>query len=242
MPTPTALSSGAASKMRQAMPARCSIRPSVNPPMPAPMMSTSMAAYLVIFRATLAGSFLLRERGQCAPGGDRGQPERYQHVPAGEREAEETPGYLVAADRDDVVQFLEDIAGGAEFIDRPRAVDRPLPPLPFDAGVIHAKPAVPEHKRGNYGKARDHHLARRAVIGADKEQRRERNAEIVGLPLLQAERARRQVQEVLEEVKDANGQHADDGDDARGGKLRLSAGQGKRIGQIIVHSAHRMPS
>ena len=42
MPTPTALSSGAASKTRQAMPARCSINPSVNPPMPAPMMSTSM--------------------------------------------------------------------------------------------------------------------------------------------------------------------------------------------------------
>ena len=84
MPTPTALSSGAASNTWAAMPARCSIRPSVKPPMPAPMMSTSMAAYPVIFGVILAGSLLPRERGQRAPGGDGGQPQRYQRVPAGE--------------------------------------------------------------------------------------------------------------------------------------------------------------
>ena len=41
MPTPTAFSSDAASKMRQEIPARYSIRPRVSPPMPAPMITTS---------------------------------------------------------------------------------------------------------------------------------------------------------------------------------------------------------
>ena len=51
MPTPTAFNSGAASNTRQAMPARCSISPSVKPPMPAPMMMTSMASLPLTGRA-----------------------------------------------------------------------------------------------------------------------------------------------------------------------------------------------
>src|SRR5665213_577835 len=159
MPTPTALSSGAASKTRQAIPARCSISPSVNPPMPAPIMRTSICdGSFAINDFSLTGSFQLREGGAHAPGGDGGQPQRYQHVPAGERKAEEAPGDFVAAHDADVVQPLEDVACGAKLVDRPGAVDRPLPPLPFDARMLDRETAIPEHEGGDYGKARDHDL------------------------------------------------------------------------------------
>src|SRR5689334_9801283 len=52
MPTPTALISGADSKMRQAMPRRSSSSASVSPPMPAPMIRTSITASLLPRRYT----------------------------------------------------------------------------------------------------------------------------------------------------------------------------------------------
>src|SRR5262245_52364960 len=47
MPTPSGLISGAASKIRQGMPAWCSRRPSVSPPMPAPTMMTSLGPCVI---------------------------------------------------------------------------------------------------------------------------------------------------------------------------------------------------
>src|SRR5581483_2244107 len=129
MPTPTALSSGAASKMRQAMPARCSISPSVRPPMPAPMIRTSMRVFLL-------GRWRLRERGAGAPKGDKRERERDQHIVACKGKAEKAPRRLVAADQTDAVQVLQQVLGRSEIADGPAAFGRPWPPFPFDAGVI----------------------------------------------------------------------------------------------------------
>ena len=117
---------------------------------------------------------------------------------------------------------------GAEIVDRSGAIGRPRPPLPFDAGVIDGKPGIPQHDRRNHGKAQHHHFARRAMPGAETEQGGERHADIIGMPLLQTERAWRQVQDILEEIEAADGQRADDGDNAGGGERRVFRGARNR--------------
>src|SRR6185503_6348612 len=76
-------------------------------------------------RVTLIGSFRLRERSLAAPQRGERETERDQHVPAGEREAEEAPGRLVAADQTDAVEALQQILRRPEIIDRPAAFRRP---------------------------------------------------------------------------------------------------------------------
>src|SRR5262245_66059408 len=129
MPTPTALSSGAASKIRQAMPARCSIRPSVSPPMPAPIIKTSMNESPLL--RTLVGPLRPRERRFQAPPGDSRQEQRDQNVVPCERNAEETPSGLVASNDPDVLQLLQQITCRAKIIDRPRTVVWARPEFPF---------------------------------------------------------------------------------------------------------------
>src|SRR5215510_2570512 len=113
MPTPTALSSGAVSKIRHAIPARWSISPSVNPPMPAPIIRTSMMTNLLRF---LAGT--QRQRLLEPPGSGCRKKQRYQNVVAGERNAQEAPSGLVAPDDSDVLKSLEHISGRTETVDR----------------------------------------------------------------------------------------------------------------------------
>src|SRR5436190_9550865 len=94
----------------------------------------------------------LRRRHKT-PQRDHRHQERDQHIVAGEREAEKTPLHLVAADHLYSVEALQQIAGAAEIEDRAGAIGRPLPELPFDAGVIAAEIGVAEgrdqenHKR-----------------------------------------------------------------------------------------------
>src|SRR5215510_15448349 len=66
MPTPSGLISGADSYTRELMPARCRARASVNPPMPPPMISTSIIRWRQsdAFDPTIA---LRRGRLQVAP-------------------------------------------------------------------------------------------------------------------------------------------------------------------------------
>ena len=90
-----------------------------------------------------------------APGRDRGHQQRDQHVVAGERQAEEAPLHLVAADHFHRVEPLQQIAGAAEIADRPGAIGRPLPKPPFDAGVIGAEPGIAERRQREDGKAQE---------------------------------------------------------------------------------------
>src|SRR6478672_115925 len=221
MPTPTALSSGAASKTRQAMPARCSIRPKVNPPMPAPIIRTSMVTNL--FAMVLAGQSMARQRRLCAPGGDRRQKQRHKNVIAGERNSEETPGRLVTANDSDVLKLLQHIAGRTEAIDGSRAIRRPRPEFPFDAGVIGGEPRVPQHDSCDHRKTRDHDFARGAVIGAQAQQGCERNGHIKSITLLEAKRARRIAKNILEKEDSADRQRADNHYDRSCGEWQVAA-------------------
>ena len=60
-----------------------------------------------------------------APRRDRGHQQRDQHVVAGERQAEESPLHLVAADHFHRIEPLQEIAGAAEIADRAGAFGRP---------------------------------------------------------------------------------------------------------------------
>ena len=78
------------------------------------------------------------------PHGHHRHRQRDQHIVSGEREAEEAPLHLIATDHFYAVETLQQRAGAAEIDDRPGAIGRPLPELPFDAGVIAAQPGIGE--------------------------------------------------------------------------------------------------
>src|SRR6185312_1374072 len=77
-----------------------------------------------------------------APGRDRGHQGRDQGVVAGERNTKEAPLHHVAGDDLHLVELIEQVAGLAEIDQRSGAIGRPLPELPFDAGVIAAEDGI----------------------------------------------------------------------------------------------------
>ena len=72
------------------------------------------------------------------------------------------------------------------------------------------------------------------MIGSEPEQRRERNAEVEGIALIEAERTRRISKDILEKEKAANSQRADNGDCGRCSERRVAADQSN----IVIHSAY----
>src|SRR6185312_4703098 len=87
------------------------------------------------------------------------------------------------------------------------------------------------HQRRNHNKSRDHDLARRTVVGAKPEQRGKRDTQIKRIPLVEAERARRIAEHVLEKQKSTDCQRADNRHDCRRGKWRVTLKQS----HITVH-------
>src|SRR5262245_1601058 len=71
--------------------------------------------------------------------------ERDERVVARKRQAEKTPGGLVAAHQVDRLELVQEPARRTEIAERARAFLRSRPPLPFDAGMINAEARVPEH-------------------------------------------------------------------------------------------------
>ena len=169
-------------------------------------------------------------RAVRAPRRDRGERQRDQHVVAGERQAEEAPRRFVAADHAGVLDQVAQPAGRTEVGDRSRAVLRTFPPLPFDAGVIGGEAGVPEHRDGDGEEREQHHLARRADRHAEQHHGRERDRGVVGVTLLQAERAWPVAEHVLEEIGAEDGGEPDhrDGHGGRHDRLGADAVEGKR--------------
>ena len=148
--------------------------------------------------------------------------EREQHVIAGKRNPQKPPGRLVAADQADaVLQLVHDVLRVAEFVDRSGTVVRARPPFPFDARVIGGQACIPQHSEHDRQEAKQQNLARGTVLGAEPQQRRQRNAEIERDPLLEAERARQDQQHILEEVDRGDTERADR---RRWPRLRSAAG------------------
>src|SRR5215468_6243042 len=68
--------------------------------------------------------------GGGAPGRDRGERERNQHVVSGERQAEKAPCGLVAAYDREIGEGRQEVAAGRQIGQRPGAFLRPRPPFP----------------------------------------------------------------------------------------------------------------
>src|SRR5271166_129616 len=151
------------------------------------------------------------------PSRDGRKRNRDQRIVAGERKSEKAPSCLVAAHHADRPELVGEMAGGAEIAGRPRAFLRPRPPSPFDAGMIGAKRRVPEHSGGDGDERADEHLARRAGSVAERDQASERHREIIGITLLETERAGSKPEHVLEEpgADNRGGAHGCNGDRSR---------------------------
>src|SRR5215471_18898678 len=95
--------------------------------------------------------------GPKSPPRDRRQRGRDQGVIAGERNAEKAPGRLVAPRDMDRLQILEQAARRAHAAERARAIARARPQFPFDAGMKHAEPGVPDESERDHGERREQH-------------------------------------------------------------------------------------
>src|SRR6202022_4070026 len=110
-----------------------------------------------------------------SPRRNRGHQQRDQHIVAGQRQAEKAPLHFVAADHFYRVEALQQVSGAAEIADRAGAVGRPLPKMPFDAGVIGAEPGIAECGGCENCEARDQHRARGIPRRGERHQRAERD-------------------------------------------------------------------
>jgi hypothetical protein len=150
-----------------------------------------------------------------APCRNRGHQKRDQHVVAGQREAEKTPLHFIAADHLDGVETLQQAAGAAEIPDRPCAFGRPLPKPPFDAGVIGPEPGIAERGEREDGEAEIEHRARRVFRRGQRNKHAERDRQIVGVALLEAERTGADIQHQLKEPRARQRRRGNDRDRQR---------------------------
>ena len=186
-----------------------------------------------------AGSLRPATNPHAATDGER---ERDQHVVSRERQAEERPRRLVAARDVDRLQLLEQVARSAE-VGRAAAGVRSRPPLPLDAGVIAGEPGVPQHQPRDHGQRRQQDPAAAADRFAEQDHHRQRDAEIVGIALFQAERARPITEAILEIQRAQDGRGAADRHHGRGRDDRAclrprDPGFRARLVQSCVHTAY----
>src|SRR5215469_11079697 len=143
------------------------------------------------------------------PRRNRCEHERDERVVARKRETEEAPGGLIAAHHVESLELAQQPARRAEITERARAFLRACPPFPFDAGMIDAEAGVPEHAQRDGDERGEQHLARGADVIADEHHDRERDREVIGVALLEAERAWLQAEPVLQDQGAQDGRGAD---------------------------------
>ncbi|MGY4433252.1 hypothetical protein ACVWWO_005729 [Bradyrhizobium sp. F1.13.1] len=152
--------------------------------------------------------------------------ERDQHVVAGQRETEEAPLHLVAANHLHGVEPRQQVGGAAEIDDGTGAVGRSLPKAPFDAGMIGAEPGIGEARQHKDRKARDQQRPRRTAPRRECDEQAEGDREVIGVALLQAERTGHDPEHQLEEpgARDRGGRnqgHSERGSQSRAGGRRF---------------------
>ena len=176
-----------------------------------------------------------------APGRDRGHRQRDQHAIAGERQAQKAPLHLVAADHLLGIEARQQVAGAAEISDRSGAIGRSLPELPFDAGMIGAEHGVAECRGSKKRKARDHHSARRIPCRGERDQRAERDRQVIGVALLEAERTGADIQHQLKEPRARQRRRRNDRDCQRRGQRGVRGGVCMRLAGGGVECHIRLP-
>jgi hypothetical protein len=170
---------------------------------------------------------------------DECERERNERVVASKRETEEAPGGIVAAHHIERLELVAEPARRTEIAERARAFLRAGPPFPFDAGMIDAEPGVPEHAERDGDERCEQHLARGADLIADEHHERERDREVIGVALLEAERTRLQAETVLQDQGAQDGHGADRRD--RNRRRRHRPGP-DRADRHLAHVISLMPS
>ena len=114
----------------------------------------------------------LRSVGAAArPSRRSARGQRQQHVPAGERQAKETPGRLVTAhDADALAAVRSGRPARRGSLSGPEQSVGPGPEFPFDAGVIDAEPGVPQHRQRDHDEARQISTLREAPYPQPSQQ------------------------------------------------------------------------
>jgi hypothetical protein len=135
--------------------------------------------------------------------------------------------HLVAAYHHGPLDLPEKIpTRGAEVGDLARAVGRAGPPSPLDAGVIDADPGARQQRDDERRQSNRDQGAGRAFRGGKGDDGRKRRGDVMGNALFEAERARLNMQHVLEEIGPEEHCGRTRGDDGRGrdrGRKRRSA-------------------
>src|ERR1700756_123560 len=108
--------------------------------------------------------------------------------------------------------------------ERPRALRRPRPPMPFDPRMIGGKSRIGDHPERNDNEARQQHLALSPDPLAKEDHRGERNAEVIEVALLKTKRAGLEADHVLEEPGAQDRARAEDRRDRGGRRNRSRAG------------------
>ena len=97
------------------------------------------------------------------------------------------------------VEALQQRAGAAEIDDGAGAIGRALPEFPLDAGVIAAEPGIGERSQQKHRKPGQQHLPWRPARGGKRHHEGERQGQIIGVALFEAERTGPDIQHELEE-------------------------------------------
>ena len=104
---------------------------------------------------------------------------------------------------------LQQATGLAEIDHRTRTVRWTLPECPFDAGVITAEHRIGERRQRQHNEAGHNQAARHVPGGGNRQQHRQRDREIIGIALFEAERAWPDIQYQLEEPGPRQGRRGD---------------------------------
>ena len=132
-----------------------------------------------------------------APGRDRGHQQRDQDVIAGQRQAQKAPLHFVAADDLLGIEARQQVTSAAEISNRPGAIGRSLPKSPFDAGMIGAEHGIAERQGSKKHQPRNQHPAWGIPGGGERDQRAERDRQVIGIALFEAERTGADIQHQL---------------------------------------------
>ena len=87
--------------------------------------------------------------------------------------------------------------------------------------MVGTETGIPQHAERDHRQRREQHLAGSADGRSQQHHQRQRNREVIGVALLEAERTRRQFHHQLEEPGAQNGQEPQDRHRARGELNRL---------------------
>ena len=149
--------------------------------------------------------------------GDGGEHERDHDVGVGERDAEESRRQVAAHDAWSCPSGRAGPPAPPKLVMSPVQSVRARPEFPLDARVVDRDPGSDQHHDRQQPEPADHHGTRRVARDDERDDQRQRNADVVDLALQEAEPTGLDAEHVLEEIGAQNRGDAACRHDERGG-------------------------